>query len=54
MQKWEYFCQFGHEGEEQRTEEELNRLGKDGWELVLVVRAPGGSMGAYWLKRPVS
>jgi hypothetical protein len=60
MQKWEFHCQFGHEGEEQRLEENLNSLGQDGWELVTSVPMKNATplsgdsvVTVYWLKRPV-
>jgi hypothetical protein len=60
MQKWEYYCQFGHEGEDQQLEQALNVLGQEGWELVTSVPVKkatplsGDGVTVYWLKRAVS
>jgi hypothetical protein len=37
------------------TEEALNRLGRDGWELVAVSQCgKGGTYLGFWFKRPIS
>jgi hypothetical protein len=40
---------------EDHTEEELNKLGEQGWELVAVSPCgKGNSYLGYWFKRPIS
>jgi len=34
------------------AESEINKLGKDGWQLVAVVDANSGSNAIYYFKRP--
>ena len=54
MQRWEYYVQCGHQGEEQRLEGDVNCLGADGWQSVAVVPALSGTSAFYWLNRSVS
>lgn len=42
--KWEYLVSH--------TEDELTRLGQEGWELVSVVPVPDGKSNRFYYKRP--
>jgi hypothetical protein len=55
MQKWEFRVQFGDRDDYMRTEQELNRLGEEGWELVAIFSEERISETSicFWLKRPV-
>jgi len=54
MQKWEFRCHFGHRGDHMRTEQQLNQLGEEGWELIAAVPEHGADDSidvCFWLKR---
>jgi hypothetical protein len=46
--KWEYICFISGEWDKSDA---LNRLGKDGWELVSVVYGDDADQFVYYLKR---
>ena len=48
MKKWEYKILECH-----RTEDDLNMLGSDGWELVAVIPETDDNYIAYFLKREI-
>lgn len=49
--QWEYKLLRTHNGESEANIDELNRLGKDGWE-VAGIEAPSAPLERYVLKRP--
>ncbi len=50
MKKWEYKVMLGS-GSHSEDEEELNKLGSDGWEAYSVVVSPLTSYPVFYLKK---